>query len=58
LGGPSHRRPAAAPARRPQGDRAPFAGFVDVVMPHDGGFSGRATFRRRTFGRFELSPVP
>ena len=38
--------------------RAPFAGFVDIVVPHEGGFTGRATFRRRTFGRFELSPVP
>jgi hypothetical protein len=37
--------------------RAPFVGFVDIVVPHGGGFSGRATFRRRTFGRFELSPL-
>jgi ferritin-like metal-binding protein YciE len=36
--------------------RAPFAGFVDIVVPHAGGYSGRATFRRRTFGRFELTP--
>ncbi len=38
--------------------RAPFAGFVDIVAPQPGGFSGRATFRRRTFGRFELSLAP
>ena len=37
--------------------RSPFAGFVDIVEPHSGGFSGRATFRRRTFGRFELTPT-
>ncbi|MFL5964830.1 MAG: ferritin-like domain-containing protein [Gaiellaceae bacterium] len=37
--------------------RAPFAGFADIVVPHDDGFSGRATFRRRTFGRFELMPI-
>ena len=37
--------------------RAPFAGFVDIVEPRLGGVSGRATFRRRTFGRFELTPV-
>lgn len=32
----------------------PFAGFVDVVQPDERGFSGRATFRGRTFGRFVL----
>jgi ferritin-like metal-binding protein YciE len=37
--------------------RAPFAGFVDILAPHADGFSGRATFRRRTFGRFELTPI-
>jgi ferritin-like metal-binding protein YciE len=37
--------------------RAPFAGFVDVVVPHDGGYRGSATFRRRTYGRFELTPI-
>jgi ferritin-like metal-binding protein YciE len=37
--------------------RAPLAGFVDTLVPHGGGFSGRATFRRRTFGRFELTPI-
>jgi hypothetical protein len=34
--------------------RAPFTGFVDVVEPDARGFSGRATFRGRTFGRFVL----
>lgn len=34
--------------------RSPFAGFVDVVSPDARGFSGRATFRGRTFGRFVL----
>jgi ferritin-like metal-binding protein YciE len=37
--------------------RAPLAGFVDTLVPHGSGFSGRATFRRRTFGRFELSSI-
>jgi ferritin-like metal-binding protein YciE len=37
--------------------RAPLAGFVDILVPHGGGFSGRSTFRRRTFGRFELMPI-
>lgn len=34
--------------------RRPFAGFVDVVEPDAHGFSGRATFRGRTFGTFVL----
>ena len=34
--------------------RSPFAGFVDVVEPDARGFSGRATYRGRTFGRFAL----
>jgi hypothetical protein len=34
--------------------RRPFAGFVDIVEPDMHGFSGRATFRGRTFGRFVL----
>jgi hypothetical protein len=34
--------------------RPPFSGFVDVVEPDARGFSGRATFRGRTFGRFAL----
>jgi hypothetical protein len=33
------------------------SGSLDIVEPRHGGFSGRATFRRRTFGRFELTPV-
>ena len=37
--------------------RAPFAGFIDVLVPHGDGFSGRATYRRRTFGRFELTAI-
>ena len=34
--------------------RRPFSAFVDVVEPDGLGFSGRATFRGRTFGRFVL----
>jgi hypothetical protein len=34
--------------------RTPFTGFVDVLTPVDGGFTGRATYRGREFGRFEL----
>jgi hypothetical protein len=34
--------------------RPPFAAFVDVVEPDAHGFTGRATFRGRTFGRFVL----
>ena len=34
--------------------RSPFSAFVDIVEPDGLGFSGRATFRGRTFGRFEL----
>ena len=37
--------------------RAPFAGFVDVLTPAGDAFHGRATFRGREFGRFELTPV-
>jgi ferritin-like metal-binding protein YciE len=37
--------------------RAPFAGFADILVPRDGGFSGRTTFRRRTIGRFEMRPI-
>ena len=32
----------------------PFRGFVDVLEPDGDGFRGRATFRGREFGRFEL----
>ena len=34
--------------------RSPFSWFVDVMEPDAHGFSGRATFRGRTFGRFVL----
>jgi hypothetical protein len=37
--------------------QAPFGGFVDVLEPDDDGFRGRATFRGREFGRFELRRV-
>jgi ferritin-like metal-binding protein YciE len=37
--------------------RAPFTGFADILVPGDGGFSGRTTFRWRTIGRFEMKPV-
>ena len=35
----------------------PFAGFVDVVEPDAAGFSGRALFRGREYGRFRLRPL-
>jgi hypothetical protein len=35
--------------------RSPFKGLVDVLTPMDGGrVNGRATFRGRELGRFEL----
>jgi ferritin-like metal-binding protein YciE len=37
--------------------RAPFNGFVDVLTPDGDGFSGRATFRGREFGRFTMTRV-
>lgn len=38
--------------------RTPFLGFVDVLEEvGDGRIAGRATFRGRTFGRFELIAV-
>src|SRR3954449_4563134 len=37
--------------------RRPFAGFIDVLTPHDRGYAGRSTFRRREFGRFELTRI-
>jgi hypothetical protein len=39
--------------------RAPFSGFVDVLEPSADGsvFRGRAMFRRREFGQFELRRV-
>jgi ferritin-like metal-binding protein YciE len=37
--------------------RAPFAGFVDVLAADADGFTGRATFRGREFGRFEMTRI-
>jgi ferritin-like metal-binding protein YciE len=37
--------------------RAPFAGFVDRLVPYDDGFLGHVTFRRRTIGRFQMTAV-
>jgi ferritin-like metal-binding protein YciE len=37
--------------------RPPFDDFVDVLAPHGDTFGGRATFRGREFGRFELTPI-
>jgi ferritin-like metal-binding protein YciE len=37
--------------------RRPFVGFIDILAPQDGGFTGRATYRRREFGRFELTAI-
>ncbi|MGH3001253.1 MAG: ferritin-like domain-containing protein [Gaiellaceae bacterium] len=34
--------------------RAPFAGFVDVLVPDGAGFHGHATFRGHEFGQFDL----
>jgi hypothetical protein len=37
--------------------RGPFSGFVDVLSPSgDGSYTGRATYRGRTFGAFRLTP--
>ena len=36
---------------------APFRGFVDVLTPDADGFSGRALFRGREYGRFVLRPA-
>jgi ferritin-like metal-binding protein YciE len=36
---------------------APFAGFVDVLERYGHGFRGRATFRGREFGKFELKRI-
>jgi hypothetical protein len=38
--------------------RAPFRGFVDELEPTGEGYTGRATFRGHTFGRFALERVP
>jgi hypothetical protein len=34
--------------------RGAFRGFVDELEPHADGYLGRATFRRREFGRFAM----
>ena len=35
----------------------PLDGFVDVLTPAEGGWTGRALFRGREYGRFRLAPV-
>jgi hypothetical protein len=37
--------------------RAPFVGFVDVLERDGEGYRGRATFRGREFGKFELTRI-
>jgi ferritin-like metal-binding protein YciE len=37
--------------------RRPFDDFVDVLAPHGDTFAGRATFRGREYGRFEMTPI-
>jgi ferritin-like metal-binding protein YciE len=37
--------------------RRPFRGFVDILTPVGEGFTGRATYMRRTFGRFAMTPI-
>ena len=37
--------------------RAPFVGFVDVLERGGEGYRGRATFRGREFGKFELKRI-
>lgn len=37
--------------------RRPLTGFVDVLERAGDGFTGRATFRGREFGRFEMERV-
>ena len=37
--------------------RRPFSGFIDILVPRDDGYAGRATYRRHEFGRFELTPT-
>jgi ferritin-like metal-binding protein YciE len=37
--------------------RAPFVGFVDVLEREGEGYRGRATFRGREFGKFELRRI-
>ena len=36
--------------------RSPLRGLVDELEPDDDGFRGRATFRGRRLGTFELRP--
>ena len=35
-----------------------FKGLVDTLEPADGGWSGRALYRGREYGRFRLTRVP
>ena len=37
--------------------RMPLQGFVDVLEPENGGWTGRALFAGREYGRFRLVPV-
>jgi hypothetical protein len=37
--------------------RGLFSAFVDELEPDDDGYRGRATFRGREFGRFEMRRV-
>ena len=37
--------------------RTPFSAFVDELEPAGDGFSGRATFRGREFGRFAMRRI-
>ena len=37
--------------------RRPFTGFIDILVPVGDGFAGRATYRRREFGRFEMTAI-
>jgi hypothetical protein len=37
--------------------RPPFRAFVDVLQPDAEGYSGRATFLGREYGRFVLRPA-
>jgi hypothetical protein len=37
--------------------RAPLGAFVDVLQPDAEGYSGRATFLGREYGRFVLRPA-
>ena len=37
--------------------RRPLTGFIDILTPDGDGFTGRATFLRREFGRFEMTAI-